>query len=858
MQGSPVQSAGRRFLKRLGFSLLQAAIFGSIVGLLVFHRVPRTALEDGTPLTALEVLVGWLDGWERVTYDWRVRALGATVDAAKGRSDDVVLVNIDDKTLDEARQSDHPGIASHPWPREIVGGLVDRLVEEGAAVVLVDLLFSEFSPRGCLTPSRSRASVSEDDSALRDALDQSPGKSVLAFSWNALRGSSPLDRMWPYLVRVGRYSALPEAHGRAQAVLSVQRPAFVVPEDGSLAVWAGVADEAEGRQLCEQLGVTGPVVVRERLAAEESFRLSPLDLFLSLAEVKVEGLDPAKLFQVRQVQHPVAPLLGASSVYGAVSVPPDPDGVVRGIPHLVHYAPGGGVSRILPSMPLAAAMRMAGTRELRWADGKLHIGDKYVLPMDETGYSLLRWDTADVGRSGRGSVERAIPAWNVLLNLLDVLADRPARSDHDLDGRAVILTNTSSMAADSRPSSIGRAAGGVFLAQALVNILRSEGITRVEPQVDLWLTLAMAFLGAFVALTFSGAFRSVLGAGVYFLSAGLLGVAYLWFARHLFVERQLWVAVAGPLGAMGLTFFTTTIYAFRTERQIRDFVHRALGRYVSPEVARLVTKDLTLMRPERRPVTVYFSDIEGFTRLSEQMEPERLVQMLNEYLTEMTAVVRSTGGQVDKYIGDAVMAFWGAPVRTDRHAHLACEAALKMRAALLQRQPEWEKTYGHRIQFRAGINSGEVVVGDMGSDLKSNYTVMGEAVNLASRLEGANKAYGTYVLVGESTAQQASDAYVFREVDRLRMKGRAAAMRVHELLGRHGEIPERVREQLAVYEQALTAWHQRRFAEALTLFEQCASEYGDPVSAVYARRCKSYLDAPPPEDWDGVYAPEAK
>jgi adenylate cyclase len=324
------------------------------------------------------------------------------------------------------------------------------------------------------------------------------------------------------------------------------------------------------------------------------------------------------------------------------------------------------------------------------------------------------------------------------------------------------------------------------------------------------------------------------------------------------MEQQLWVAVAGPLAAMLLTFAATTLYAFRTERELRDFVHSALGRYVSPEVARLVTRDLTLMRPERRPVTVYFSDIEGFTRQSEQMEPEQLVQMLNEYLTEMTAAVRSTGGQVDKYIGDAVMAFWGAPVRTDRHAHLACEAALKMRAALLQRQPEWEKTYGHRIQFRAGINSGEVVVGDMGSNLKSNYTVMGDAVNLASRLEGANKAYGTYVLVGESTAQLAADAYVFREVDRVRVKGKTVPTRVHELLGRHGEIPERVREQMALYEQALTAWHQRRFADARDLFEKCEKEYEDPVSAVYARRCVKYVETPPPEDWDGVYALEEK
>jgi adenylate cyclase len=528
------------------------------------------------------------------------------------------------------------------------------------------------------------------------------------------------------------------------------------------------------------------------------------------------------------------------------------------VPHLVRYAPRPGVQHVLPSLPVAAAMALSGSRRLRYEGGRLHVGEHFSVAMDETGYSLLRWDAADAGRGARGSVERAIPAWNVLLNLFDVLDERPPRYAHDLVGRAVILTNTSTLAADSMPSPIGRTAGGALLAQALVNILKSEGMTRAPPRLDLWLTLGMAFLGAFVALTFSSGFRSGRGAALYFLSISAVAVGYLWAARHVFVEQQLWVAVAGPLLAMTATFLSATLYAFRTEREIRGFVQQALGRYVSPEVARLVTRDLSLMRPERRPMTVYFSDIEGFTRLSEQLEPERLVQLLNEYFTEMTVVVRSTAGQVDKYIGDAVMAFWGAPVRTERHAHLACEAALKMRAVLLEKQPQWEKVYGHRLQFRAGINSGEVVVGDMGSDLKSNYTVMGEAVNLAARLEGANKAYGTFVLVGEATARLASDTYFFREVDRVRVKDEPAPTRLHELLGRQGELEPRTREWLALYEQALTAWHQRHFTEALAHFERCASQFEDPVSAVYARRCRGYLERPPPEDWDGVYSLEPR
>ncbi|MDY7225135.1 adenylate/guanylate cyclase domain-containing protein [Hyalangium rubrum] len=863
MQNPPVQSSGRRFLKRLGFALLQAIVFGAVFGGLMYARVPRTQLEvEGAPQAIRARLAEWIESPERITYDFRVRILGERLQRQRAREakapDRVVMVTVDDDTLANARESDHPGLPSYPWPREIIGGMTRRLVQEGASLVLLDMVFPELSPRECSTRQLAAEGTS-DDTAFRELLNQEPGRTVMAFSWSVPRASLPPFRLWPYRVRLGIHPGQPQARAQAQTVLSSQRPAFLIPVGNKVEVWAGVEDEREGQVLSAQFG-TGAGVVQERRAADDAWRVTPLDLFVSLAEVEVEGLDPTRLLQVRTLQHPVVPLLGPQSLYGAVSGFPDPDGVNRGMLHLVSYTPREGEHHVLPSMPLAAAMKAAGTRKLRYANGRLQVGDAYSVPMDETGFSLTRWDAGDAGRSPGASVIRYVRAWNVLINLFDVLEDRPPRSDHDLEGRTVILTNTSTYATDYKPTPIGKATpGGAVIAQALDNILLSQGITRAPPKVDLFATVMMAFVGAAIALIFSRNFRSAFGAFIYFSSGALAGVGYLVAAVYVFVQDQMWIAVAAPLLAMVGTFLLTTIYAVRTEREIRDFVNHALGRYVSPEVARLVTRDLTLLvRPERRQMSVYFSDIEGFTRLSEQMEPERLVQFLNEYLTVMTMAVRSSGGQVDKYIGDAVMAFWGAPVRTDRHAHLACEAALKMRAVLVERQPHWEKTYGHRIQFRAGINSGEVVVGDMGSDLKSNYTVMGDAVNLASRLEGANKAYGTYMLVGENTAQLARDAYVFREVDRVLVKGKTVATRIHELLGRHGEIAPRMQEQLAVYEQALTSYHQRRFDEALALFERGTSEYQDPVAAVYAGRCRRFLVTAPAEDWDGVYALEEK
>ncbi|MCP3141119.1 adenylate/guanylate cyclase domain-containing protein [Pyxidicoccus xibeiensis] len=836
-----------------------AILFGCVLGLLVYLRAPGLAeprREDSptwVPLGALDTAQAWLEGYERATYDWRVRELGERSE----RPDEAVVVAIDDETLAEARQDDRPGVAMQPWPRQLVGGMVHRLVEEGALLVLVDLPFPELSPSACVDPKLSPQGPTGDDAAFRALLEREPGRALLAFSWESQgpRVLPPASRLWPYRVKLGAYATPAEAFTRAQAVLAVQRPAFIIPAGNQVEVWGGATDEADGRALGARLGV-GSAAIEERRAVDDTHRVGPTDLFVSLAEVQVEGLDASKLVEVRHLQHPVAPLLGGGTGYGAVTLPADPDGVVRAIPHLVSFNVRGQ-RHILPSLPLAAAMRLAETRKLRYADGRLYIGDAHSVPMDASGFSLLRWDAPTAGRGSRGSLARSIRAWNVLLNVFDVADERPARFDNDLEGRSVVLTLTAGEAGHLRPTPIGpETPGGAILGQALANILRSDGITRATPDLDLVLTVGLAFSGAFLALSLSFLLRSVRGAVLYVGMLVAAGAGYAAAAAYVFVEQRLWIAMAGPLMAMVGAFVVTILYAFSTERQIRDFVHNALGRYVSPEVARLVARDLSLMRPERRKMSVYLCDIEGFTRLSEGMSPEQLVGLFNEYLTEMAAVVRSTAGQVDKYIGDSVMAFWGAPVRTDRHAHLACEAALKLRAVLADKQDAWEKKYGRRLGFRAGIDTGEVVVGDMGSELKSNYTVLGDAVGLAARLESVNKVYGTYVLVGDETARLASDGYVFRVVDHVRFKGRAQPVRVHELVARRGELTPRMQEQLALHEQALTAYHQRRFAEAHALFERASMDFQDTVAAVYVARCARFIVQPPPAEWDGVHGLE--
>ncbi|MET0406482.1 MAG: adenylate/guanylate cyclase domain-containing protein [Cystobacter sp.] len=855
MSRLPIYSTGLRFLQRLGYSLLQATLFGVILGVLVYYRVPRERLsEDATPLALLARPAAWLEAAERLTYDWRARALGAR----GSRSDRVVVVALDDETLAEARQDEHAGIASYPWPREILGGLTQRLLEEGAEMVLLDVPFTERSPRASISRGASARDEQDDDRVFRELLDQVPRRSVLAFSWSGDRGIPPGGRLWPFRVRIGTAPTEVEARGRVQKILADQRPAFLVPGDKGVDIWAGVASEQEGLRVALELGVREPPRIEERRVSDDAYRVGPLELFVSLAEVKVEGMDLSLLEEVRQVEHPVAPLLGTASLYGSITLPADPDGVVRAVPHLVSYRSREGTRHVLPSMPLMAAMLQANTRELRYEDGRLFVGDRFSLPMDASGYSLIRWDAAEVGRGSRGSVARALPVWNVLLNFFAVREGLPPRAAHDIDGRLIVFSNTSRRAMNFLHTPIGeRTPSGAVLAQSLVNLLQSETLSRATPRWDLGLTLGMALLGTFVALTVNRGLRSFGDVMLYLFVLVLVGVGFGVGVWYVFVHRLLWVATVGPLLAMVLSFLFAIVQASRSERQLRHFITDVLGRYVSPEVARLVTRDLRLLtRPEVREVTVFFCDLDGFSRLSGELPPERLVQFLNEYLTEVTDVVRATRGQVDKYMGDAVMAFWGAPVRTERHAHYACEAALSVRARLLERQEYWTKTYGHAVQCRIGIDSGEVLVGGMGSTLESKYSVLGRSVKFSMYLEGLNRGYGTFVLVGDDVARLAQDGYMFREVDRVRPKGRAVPTRLHELVGRKGEVQAAAQAHLSLHEQALTAYHERRFDEALALFTRSVEEFKDPVAQVYIERCRAFVDKRPGEDWDGVFVLE--
>jgi adenylate cyclase len=288
---------------------------------------------------------------------------------------------------------------------------------------------------------------------------------------------------------------------------------------------------------------------------------------------------------------------------------------------------------------------------------------------------------------------------------------------------------------------------------------------------------------------------------------------------------------------------------------------RSFRKYVPADLVRKLMQSgqEAKLGGEERRLTIYFSDIADFTNISESLTPNKLVEHLSEYLQALSEQILATGGTVDKYIGDAIMAFWGAPLENSGHALAACTAAVRNQQALRQLRDKWRAEGKPPFSARIGINTGEVVVGNIGSASRLNYTVIGDAVNLASRLEGLNKYYGTAVLIADSTYQEARAGIVARPLDWVSVKGKSEAVLVHELLGLKGEVGGDVEELAGLYEQALAAYREQSWTKAVGLFEQVRQRWPeDGPAREMLLRCEVYRSQPPGAGWDGVHRMHTK
>jgi adenylate cyclase len=527
------------------------------------------------------------------------------------------------------------------------------------------------------------------------------------------------------------------------------------------------------------------------------------------------------------------PFVARAAGEGHANIVPDRDGVVRRLPLLVQHA-----DREVPALALAAVARYL--RRPAPLDGPLEGGRLPFagreIPVDDL-YQVLVNYAGGPSRDGRG----AFPVLS-LVDVLDGTADLAAVRD-----RIVFVGPWSTRFSDEREGPNGTLFGVEIHANAAETLLRGAFLVPAPRPLTLALIALLAGLVALLVWRLRP-----LWAG---LGALALLAAYFVVASEAFQRGTILNMLYPPL-AVVVTFVGLTAYQLVFEQAARRALRRVLNRYLSPAVAEAVARDPERLElgGELRTMTVLFSDIRGFTTLSEQLAPRDLVALLNEYLTAMVAVLFRHAGVLDKYMGDAIMAFWNAPLAQPDHAHLACATALEMGAALDRLRGAWQARGVPPLDIGIGINTGPMVFGNMGSPLRTDFTVLGDSVNLASRLEGLNKEYGTRLIVGAATREAVGDAYRFRYLDLVAVKGKREPVAIYELLAPAGPLPAEREALLAAFAAGLRAYRAQDWAAAASQFgRSLALDPDDGPSRLYLQRAAEYAAAPPPPAWDGVF-----
>lgn len=525
---------------------------------------------------------------------------------------------------------------------------------------------------------------------------------------------------------------------------------------------------------------------------------------------------------------PIDRLANAARLLSHADEQPDFDGVFRRASLFRVFD-----RQIIPSMGLAALLLDKQDRTLSF-DGLLHYQDKSI-PTDDKGQLVLKF-------RGDSGTHQSFSAAAIIQSELHLQAGEKSAIDPALfKDKYVFFGFSAPGLKDLRSTPVSGDYPGVEVhATMLDNLLTGDAIKTFP-----------AWLAFCIALIFSGSAsywlihsKRMLGLVLAFvlftplsLLIGFAAYSYSYDWPVLFVET-----------AVILALVNSVILKYLTEGRKKRAIETMFQRYLSKEYIELLKKNPALLKlgGETRELSIFFSDIQGFTTISEKLTPEQLVQFLNSYLTDMTDIITDEGGTLDKYEGDAIIAFTNAPLPQEDHAVRMCRSVLKCQRKLAERREEFFQQTGAWIYNRIGIHSGAVVVGNFGSKTRFNYTMLGDAANLAARLEGANKFFGTYTMISEATKQLTEDVFLWRETGTIKVVGRNTPVTVYELLGFKGEaLPSEIQS----FNRGQILYKQGELAAAAAIFVKLP---GDPVANVYLQRCLAEKDAVD-SDWDGVW-----
>lgn len=538
----------------------------------------------------------------------------------------------------------------------------------------------------------------------------------------------------------------------------------------------------------------------------------------------------------------------------------DDDGIIRDLPLWFDQE-----TRIDPSMAVELAARAAGEK-IKYVKNKPLILKDYKVPVTENNTMLINFNTqpnyipsysiADIyACSQKGDTEffkRHFKDKIVLLGAVLGLEDRKKASSHfantreglSAPERCVIKYEAEKYASTAVRDDIS----GVYVhANAINNLLQGNALRELNTVSYALLAIPLSLTIALFTLFFTPirlGLAAILSVGVWII------IVLIGFYDGLVLP------LLDPIIASAITLSAVLGFRFIVADKGRRFIKEAFGLYLNPTVIDKMVEqgNIPELGGEQRELTVWFSDIAGFTTISESLEPHELVKFMNKYFDSMTCIVKEHGGFVDKFVGDAIIAVFGAPLQDPDHALHAVQSALASDKRLKELEDSFNLPGGLKVSARIGINTGEMLVGDIGSSDRRNYTVMGDAVNLAARVEGVNKMYGTTIMATDTTIAQCGDAIKVRELDTVRVKGKATPTTIYEPLQ-----PELISNHslLDGFDSALNAYRNCEFKIAYDTFKQLA-EQGDLASEKFAVRAKHYLENPPPANWDKVNTLDSK
>jgi adenylate cyclase len=633
---------------------------------------------------------------------------------------------------------------------------------------------------------------------------------------------------WPWPRTV--YSALLDFCNRGGAKAVAFDVLFTEPSRD------GVADDlALGDAIGRTKGFVGALALGSHAGTASNWPAGVLPIGPTFAGLEDWLAQPRAVHVVMpRAAFPIPEIATNATLLANVSDQPDIDGQFRRA-SLFRVFNGKAV----PSLGLAAYL--AGEKNagrdlpIQLDGGRLRIGAAEV-PIDSHGNAILHFH-------GRKGTHESFSAAGVIQSELRLQAgEKPTLNPEVFKDAYVLFGYSAPGLLDLRPTPLSRIYPGVEIhATCLDNLLRAVFLRPGPTWVVMVVTLLLALLsGALVSLT-RNARQSVLVFGL------LLPVPIL--AAFAAYPLGYWWPAVGPEAAVATALVGGLVLNYATEGRQKAFLKRAFNHYLGAEVIEQIIDDPSRLQlgGEKRQLTLFFSDIEKFSSFSEKLDPETLTSLLNEYLTDMTDIILEEGGYLDKYIGDAIVAFWNAPVDQPDHAIRAIRTVLRCQRRLADRRKHYQEKTGVVIKARIGMNTGEVTVGNMGSRDRFNYTVLGDAANLASRLEGANKTFGTYNMVSETTWSQSQGQFIGRELGRIKVVGREKPVRVYEVIGFAGEpLPNVVPD----FEKGMELCLQSKWREALEQFERHPD---DPPSAAYAAKCRQKLSADSPP-WDGIWS----